>query len=116
LLRKTKDKNAQWKEDKAEKAQSFAAAATATYSSNKKDDSYDEDEFDQKACMSSFIESWTTSQKNKKDQKNKRKRSNNYTSDSDEESLQSFKNVPLECVQVVEAESSILDCPECHRH
>jgi hypothetical protein len=45
--------------------------------------------------MSSFIESWTTSQKNKKSQKNKRKRSNNDTNDYNEEYLHSFKNAAL---------------------
>jgi hypothetical protein len=84
--RDTKERNAQWKKEKAEKAPYFAAAASA---SSKKVES-SEDEFDKKAFMKCFIESWTTSQKNKKSQKNKRKRSDNDTSDSESNYLQSF--------------------------
>jgi hypothetical protein len=42
------------KKDKAKNEQSFAAA---TISSSKKDNYGDEDQFDKKACMPSFIES-----------------------------------------------------------
>jgi hypothetical protein len=45
--------------------------------------------------MNSFIESWTTSQKSKKAQKNKRKRSDNDTSDSEQNHSQYFKLVAL---------------------
>jgi hypothetical protein len=48
-----------------------------------------------KTLMTSFIESWTTSQKNKKDHKNKRKHSDNDTSDSEENYSQSFKLAAL---------------------
>jgi hypothetical protein len=61
LLRKTKGKNCSLEERKSSKAQHFCAAARA---SNKKDDySDDEEESDEKAFMSSFIESWTLSKK-----------------------------------------------------
>jgi hypothetical protein len=91
--KETKDKNAQWKQEKSEQAQSLSAAASA--SSKKQESSEDEDEFDKKAFMNSFINSWTTSQKNKKSQLNKRKRSDNDTSVSEENYLQYFKLVDL---------------------
>jgi hypothetical protein len=91
----TKDRNAQWKKEKAEKAKYFDVAASASSKKEESSEDEDEDEFYKKDFMNSFIESWKTSQKNKKSQKNKRKCSNNDTSDSDEEYLQSFKSVAL---------------------
>jgi hypothetical protein len=64
-------------------------------SSKKEEISDEEDEqiFDKKAFMNSFIESWKTSQNNKKAKKSKRKRSDNDTSDSEGNYSQSFKLV-----------------------
>jgi hypothetical protein len=93
--KETKDRSAQCKKDKAEKAQSFAAAA----SSSKQEESYfeeeDEDDRDKKAFMKSFMASWKSSQNDKKLQKNKRKHSDNYTSDSEQNYPTSFKLVAL---------------------
>jgi hypothetical protein len=75
---------------KAEKAQSFAAAASST----KKEDSSSEYE-EKKEFMKSFIASWKSSQKDKKAQKNKCKRSDNDTSDSEQNYSKSSKLVAL---------------------
>jgi hypothetical protein len=75
----TKDRSAQWKKDKAEKDQAFAASD----STSKQEDSSsggDEDNKDKKAFMKSFMASWKSSQKDKKAQKNKCKHSDNDTS------------------------------------
>jgi hypothetical protein len=64
----TKDSSAQWKKDKAEKAQAFAAATA----SSKQDDSSsdeDDDDKDKKAFMKSCMASWKSSQQDKKAQK-----------------------------------------------
>jgi hypothetical protein len=45
--------------------------------------------------MNSIIESWTTSQNNKKAQNNKRKHSDNDTNNSEQKYSQSFKLVAL---------------------
>jgi hypothetical protein len=90
----TKDRSTQWKKNKAEKAQAFAAADA----SSKQDDSssdQDEDEKDKKAFMKSFMASWKSSKKDKKAQKNKRKRSDNDTSDSEQNYSTSFKFLAL---------------------
>jgi hypothetical protein len=90
----TKDRNAQWKKDKAEKAQAFAASA----STSKQEYNYseeDEDDKDKKAFMKSFMVSWKSSQKDKKAQKNKHKRSDNDTSESEQNYSTSFKLVAL---------------------
>jgi hypothetical protein len=86
----TKDKNAQWKKEKAEKSQTFAAAASST----QKEDSSSEDE-EKKDFMKSFMASWKSSQKDKKAQKNKRKLSDNDTSDSEQNYSKSSKLVAL---------------------
>jgi hypothetical protein len=86
----TKDRSAQWKKDKDEKPQTFAAAASST----QKEDSSSEDE-ENKDFMKSFMASWKTSQKDKKAQKNKRKRTDNYTSDSEQNYSMSSILVPL---------------------
>jgi 4-hydroxy-3-methylbut-2-enyl diphosphate reductase IspH len=81
----TKDKSQQWKKDKADKIRYF----TSAYAS-RKDDNDDED-FDKEDFMTSFMESFTTAQKNKK---NKRRRSDNDdNNDSDDNYLlkNSFK-------------------------
>jgi hypothetical protein len=60
----TKDRSAQWEIDKAEKAQTFAAAAPST---QKEDGSSDEeDDKEKKDFMKSFMASWKSSQKDKK--------------------------------------------------
>jgi hypothetical protein len=61
----TKDRSAQWKNDKAEKAQAFAAAAST---SKQEDNSCeeDEDDKDKKAFMKSFMASWKSSKKIRK--------------------------------------------------
>jgi hypothetical protein len=84
----------QWKKDKAEKAQAFSAAAA----SSKQDDSSsdeDEDDKDKKAFIKSFMASWKSSQKYKKAKENKRKCSDNDTSDSEQNYSTSFKLVAL---------------------
>jgi hypothetical protein len=86
----TKDRSAQWKKDKAEKAQTFAAAASST----QKEDSSSDDE-EKKDFMKSFMASWKTSQKEKKLQKNKRKRTDNDTSDSEQAYSKPSKLVAL---------------------
>jgi hypothetical protein len=90
----TKDRSAQWKKDKSEKSQAFAAAAA----SSKQDDSssdWDEYDKDKKAFMKSFMASWKSSQKDKKAQKNKRKCSDNDTSDSEQNYSTYFKLLAL---------------------
>jgi hypothetical protein len=90
----TKDRSTQWKKDKAKKSQTFAAAAA---SSNQDDSSSDEDEDDKnkKSFMKGIMASCNSSQKDKKMQKNKRKRSENDTSDSEQNYSTSFKLVAL---------------------
>jgi hypothetical protein len=78
LLRK-KLRSAQWENDKAEKSS----------------EEEDEDDKDKKAFMKSFMASWKSSKKDKKAQKNKRKRSDNDTSDSEQNYPTSFKLVAL---------------------
>jgi hypothetical protein len=75
----TKDRSAQWKKDKAEKAQAFASAA----STSKQEDSSSDEEGDKEkqAFLNFLMASWKSSQKDKKAQKNKRKRSDNNTRD-----------------------------------
>jgi hypothetical protein len=90
----TKDRSAQWKKDKAEKAQAVAAAAA----SSKQDDSSseeDEDDKDKKAFMKSFIASWKSSQQDKKSKRNKRKRSDKDTSESERNYSTSFELVAV---------------------
>jgi hypothetical protein len=86
----TKDRSAQWEKDKAEKAQTFAAAASST---QKRDSSSDDEE--KTDFMRSFMASWKTSQKDKKSQKNKRKLTDNDTSDSEQSYSKSSKLVAL---------------------
>jgi hypothetical protein len=81
----TKDRSAHWKKDKAEKSQLFAAAAASS--------STQEDDKDKKAFKKSFMASWKSSQKDNKAQKIKRKRSDNDTSDSEQNYSTSFKLV-----------------------
>jgi hypothetical protein len=90
----TKDRSTQCKKDKAEKSQAFAAAAA---SSKKDDSSSEEDEYDKdkKTFMKSVMASWKSSKKDKKSQKNKRKCSDNDTSDSEQNYSTSFKLVAL---------------------
>jgi hypothetical protein len=76
-----KEKNAQWKKEKAEKAQTFAATASST----QKEDSPSEDE-EKKDFKKSFMASWKSS-------KNKRKRSDNDTSDSEQNYSKSSKQL-----------------------
>jgi hypothetical protein len=88
-----KERSAQWKKDKAEKAQAFSAAAS---SSKHEDSSSDEeDDKDKKTFMKSFMASWKSSQKDKKAHKNKCKRSDNDTSDSEQNYSTYFKLVAL---------------------
>jgi hypothetical protein len=91
----TKDRSAQWKKDKAEKAQTFAAAASST---QKEDTSSDDEE--KKDFMKSFIASWKSSQKDKKLQKNKRKGTDNDTSDSEQAYSKSSKLVALKLKRI----------------
>jgi hypothetical protein len=56
----TKDRSAQWKKDKAEKAQDFAAAAASSKQDNSSSDE-DEDDKDKNAFMKSFMASWKSS-------------------------------------------------------
>jgi hypothetical protein len=89
----TKDRSAQWKKDKAEKAQAFAAAAS---SSKQEDSSSDEeDDKDKNAFIKSSMASWKYSQKDKKAQKIKRKHSDNDTSNSEQNFSTSFKLAAL---------------------
>jgi hypothetical protein len=78
--KETKARGNQWKQEKAEKAQTFATAAAT---SKQDDTSSDEDDKDKEAFMKSFMASWKASEKDKKSQKNKCKRSDNDTSDSE---------------------------------
>jgi hypothetical protein len=90
----TKDRSAQWEKDKAEKAQTFVAAASST----KKDDSSSDEEEDDKEknkFMKSFMASWKSSQKDNTSQKNKRKRVDNDTSDSEQTYSKSSKLLAL---------------------
>jgi hypothetical protein len=92
--KETKDRGDQWKNDKAEKVQVFAAAA----STSKQEDSSseeDEDDKDKKAFMKSFMAYWKSSKKDKKAQKNKRKRSDNYNIESKQNYSTYFKLVAL---------------------
>jgi hypothetical protein len=77
----TKDRSAQWKKDKAEKDQAFPEAASPSKQEDSSSDE-EEDDKDKKAFMKSFMVSCKSSQKYKKAKKNKRKRSDNDTSDS----------------------------------
>jgi hypothetical protein len=89
----TKDRSSQWKKDKAKKAQAFAKSAS---SSKHEDSSSDEeDDKDKKAFMKSYMPSWKSSQKDKKAQKNKSKRNDNDTSDSEQNYSTYFKLVAL---------------------
>jgi predicted aspartyl protease len=90
----TNDRSAQWKNDKAEKAQSFAAAASASKQEDSSSEE-DEDEKDKKAFMKSFMASWKSSKNDKKAHKNKCKRSDNDTSKSKQNNSTSFKLVAL---------------------
>jgi hypothetical protein len=90
----TKDRSTQWKKYKAEKAQAFDADSVSSkqyYSSSDED----EDDKDKKAFMKSFMASWKSSQKDKKAQKNKRKCSDNDTTDSEQNYSTSFNLVAL---------------------
>jgi hypothetical protein len=90
----TKDRSAHCKKDKAEKAQDFAAADSTSKqedSSSEEDEDEDEDDKDKKAFMKSFMANWKYSQKDKKAQKNKRKLSDNDTSESEQNYSTSFK-------------------------
>jgi hypothetical protein len=89
-VQNTKDKNAQWRKNKAEKAQTFAAVVSST----QKEDSSSEDE-ENKDFMKSFMASWKTSQKDKKAQNKRRKRSDNDTNDSEQNYSKSSKLVAL---------------------
>jgi hypothetical protein len=89
----TKDRSAQWKKDKAKKAQAFAA--DASYPKHEDSSSEEEDDKDKKAFMKSFISSWKSSQKYKKAQNNKRKHSDNDTIGSEKNYSTSFKLVAL---------------------
>jgi hypothetical protein len=90
----TKDIIVQWKKDKAEKAQAFAAATSYLKHEDSSSDEHKDDK-DKKAFMKSFMASWKSSQKDKKTQKNKSKSSDNDTSDSEQKYSTSFKLVPL---------------------
>jgi hypothetical protein len=90
--KETKYRVNQWKKEKSEKAQAFATAAAA---SKQDDTSSDKDDKDKKAFMKSFLSTWKSSQKDKKIQKNKRKRSDNDASDSEQNYSMSFKIVAL---------------------
>jgi hypothetical protein len=80
----TKDRIAKWKKDKAKKSQAFAAAAsTSKQEDSSSDEDEDEDDKDKKAFMKSFRASWKSSQKDKKAQNNKCKRSDNDNSESE---------------------------------
>jgi hypothetical protein len=90
----TKDRSAQWEKNKAENFQAFASDA----STSKQEDSSSEegeDDKDKKAFMKSFMASWKSSQTDKKAQKNKHKRSDNDTRESEQNYSTYFKLVPL---------------------
>jgi hypothetical protein len=90
----TKDRSTQWKKNKAEKAQAFDAAAASSKQYDSSSDE-DKDDKDKKAFMKSFMATWKSSQKDKKAQKNKRKRSDNDTSDSEQNYSTSCKFLAL---------------------
>jgi hypothetical protein len=90
--RDTKDRSAQWKKDKDEKAQSFAVEASSSKQEYSSSEEYEDDK-DKKAFIKSFMASWKSSKKGKKAQKNKRKRSDNDTSESEQNYSTSFKLV-----------------------
>jgi hypothetical protein len=90
----TKDRIAQWKKDKAEKSQAFAAAASTSEQEDSSSEE-DEDDKDKQAFMECFMASWKSSEKDKKAQKNKQKRSDNVTSESEQNYSTSFKLVAL---------------------
>jgi hypothetical protein len=90
----TKDRSTQWKKNKAEKAQAFAAAAGSSKQDDSSSDKY-EDEKEKKAFMKTFMASWKSSQKDKKSQKNKRKCSDNDTGDYEQNYSTSFQLVAL---------------------
>jgi hypothetical protein len=98
--KETKDRRAQWKKDKAEKSQSFAASASASAykqgESSEEEEEEEEDDKDKKAFIKSFMASWKTSQKDKKSQKNKRKRSDNDSRKYEQNYPQYFILVALE--------------------
>jgi hypothetical protein len=88
--KETKDRGNQWIKEKVDKAQAFATAAAA---SKQDDTSSEEDDKDKKAFLKSFLTSWKTSEKDKRIQKNKCKRSDNDTSDSEQNCSMSSKIV-----------------------
>jgi hypothetical protein len=93
-IKDTKYKSSQWKKDRAEKSQAFAAAASSSKQEDSSSDE-DDDDKDKKAFMKSVMASWKSSKKEKKFQKNKRKRSDNDTSDSKQKHSTYFKLVAL---------------------
>jgi hypothetical protein len=90
----TKDRSAQWKKDKDEKSQAFAAAVSTSKHENSSSDE-EEDDKDKKVFMKIFMASWKSSQKDKKTQKNKCKRSDNDTSEYEQNYSTYFKLVAL---------------------
>jgi hypothetical protein len=90
----TKDRSDQWENDKAETAQSFAAAASIIKQEDSSNEE-DEDGKDKKAFMKSCMASWKSSKKDKKAQNNKLKRSDTDTSESEQNYSTSFKLVAL---------------------
>jgi hypothetical protein len=93
--KETKDRSDQWKKDKSEKSQYFTAVASASKQEESFSEEEDEDDKDEKAFMKSFMASWKSSQKDKKAQKNKHKRSDDDTSDSEQNYPTYFKCVAL---------------------
>jgi hypothetical protein len=85
----TKDRTAEWKMYKAEKYQSFPAEASASKQEDSSSEE-DEDDKDTQAFMKSFMASWKSSQKDNQVQKNKRKRSDNDTSNSEKKLFNIF--------------------------
>jgi hypothetical protein len=79
------------KKNKAENAQSVAASSKQEYSYSEED----EDDKDKNAFMKSFMASWKSSQKDNKAQKNKRKCSDNDTSESEQNYSTYFKLMAL---------------------
>jgi hypothetical protein len=90
----TKDRSAQWKKEKAEKAQAFAAAVSISKQEDSSSEK-DKDDKDKKAFKKSFMASWKSSQKDKKARNNKHKRSDNDTGESEQNYSKSFKLVAL---------------------
>jgi hypothetical protein len=82
------------KKDKSEKAQYFAAEASASKQEDSSSEE-DDDDKDKKALIKSVMASWKSSQKDKKAQMNKHKRSDNDTSNSEKNYSTSFKLVAL---------------------